>query len=187
MYLLVFAFVADFSSDALEFYQHMRRIPDKKSSHEIKYRNQAQKGSESTLKKKGEAMLITRECDYAVRIVRALAGGQKICVTQICEEEVLTPAFVYKILKKMEKAELVKSYRGSNGGYALNKGIDEITLMDIYRAVEPEFFMIECMNPDKPCVRNQGDGCKVHKELCRIQKVLIRELSAKTIKKIIEA
>ena len=43
------------------------------------------------------------------------------------------------------------------------------------------------MNPDKPCVRNQGDGCKVHKELCRIQKVLIRELSAKTIKKIIEA
>lgn len=47
--------------------------------------------------------------------------------------------------------------------------------------------MIECMNPDKPCVRNQGDGCKVHKELCRIQKVLIRELSAKTIKKIIEA
>ena len=108
-------------------------------------------------------------------------------MTQICEEEVLTPAFVYKILKKMEKAELVKSYRGSNGGYALNKGIDEITLMDIYRAVEPEFFMIECMNPDKPCVRNQGDGCKVHKELCRIQKVLIRELSAKTIKKIIEA
>ena len=178
MYLLVFAFVADFPSDAPEFYQHMRRIPDKKSSHEIKYRK---------VPKKGEAMLITRECDYAVRIVRALAGGQKICVTQICEEEVLTPAFVYKILKKMEKAELVKSYRGSNGGYALNKGIDEITLMDIYRAVEPEFFMIECMNPDKPCVRNQGDGCKVHKELCRIQKVLIRELSAKTIKKIIEA
>ena len=35
MYLLVFAFVADFPSDAPEFYQHMRRIPDKKSSHEI--------------------------------------------------------------------------------------------------------------------------------------------------------
>ena len=42
MYLLVFAFVADFSSDAPEFYQHMRRIPDKnlltKSSTEIKHR-----------------------------------------------------------------------------------------------------------------------------------------------------
>ena len=101
LYLLLWS---DFSSDAPEFYQHMRRIPDKKSSHEIKYRNQAQKGSESTLKKKGEAMLITRECDYAVRIVRALAGGQKICVTQICEEEVLTPAFVYKNFKKDGKS-----------------------------------------------------------------------------------
>ena len=48
-------------------------------------------------------MLITRECDYAVRIVRALAGGEKLCVNQICEKEDLTPAFVYKILKKLAK------------------------------------------------------------------------------------
>ena len=39
-------------------------------------------------------MLITRECDYAVRIVRALAGGEKLCVNQVCEKEELTPAFV---------------------------------------------------------------------------------------------
>ena len=110
-------------------------------------------------------MLITRECDYAVRIVRALAGGEKLCVNQVCEKEELTPAFVYKILKKLEKGDLVKSYRGSNGGYALKKDIGQITLLDIYLAVEPEFYMIECMNPDKPCVRNQDEeGCKVHKE-----------------------
>ena len=48
-------------------------------------------------------MLITRECDYGVRIVRALAKGEKMCVNQICEKEDLTPAFVYKILKKLEK------------------------------------------------------------------------------------
>lgn len=76
-------------------------------------------------------MLITRECDYAVRIVRALAGGEKLCVNQVCEKEELTPAFVYKILKKLEKGDLVKSYRGSNGGYALKKDIGQITLLDI--------------------------------------------------------
>ena len=74
-------------------------------------------------------MLITRECDYAVRIVRALAGGDKLCVNQICEKEELTPAFVYKILKKLEKGDLVKSFRGSNGGYALKKDIGQITLL----------------------------------------------------------
>ena len=132
-------------------------------------------------------MLITRECDYAVRIVRALAQGEKLCVNQICEKEELTPAFVYKILKKLEKSELVKSFRGSNGGYALKKDLGQITLLDIYLAVEPEFYMIECMNPEKPCVRNQDEeGCKVHKELCRIQKNLLKELGAKTIREIME-
>lgn len=126
-------------------------------------------------------MLITRECDYAVRIVRALADGEKLCVNQICEKEELTPAFVYKILKKLEKKELVKSFRGSNGGYALKADTGEITLLDIYLAVDPEFYMIECMDPEKPCVRNQGESCKVHRELCRIQKVLIGELSARTM------
>ncbi|MGN0399942.1 MAG: RrF2 family transcriptional regulator [Blautia sp.] len=132
-------------------------------------------------------MLITRECDYAVRIVRALADGEKLCVNQVCEKEALTPAFVYKILKKMEKARIVKSYRGSNGGYALDKSIHEITLLDIYGAVEPELFVIECMNPKKSCVRNRDEnGCRVHKELHRIQEVLIRELSSKTIGEIME-
>ena len=132
-------------------------------------------------------MLITRECDYAVRIVRALAGGEKLCVNQVCEKEELTPAFVYKILKKLEKGDLVKSYRGSNGGYALKKDIGQIALLDIYLAVEPEFYMIECMNPDKPCVRNQDEeGCKVHKELCRIQKNLLKELGSRSIREIME-
>lgn len=130
-------------------------------------------------------MLITRECDYAVRIVRALAGGEKLCVNQVCEKEDLTPAFVYKILKKLEKKEIVKSFRGSNGGYALKKPLAELTLLDVYLAVEPDFYMIECMNPDKACVHNQKDcGCKVHRELSRIQNTLIEELRAHTMAEI---
>lgn len=132
-------------------------------------------------------MLITRECDYAVRIVRALAGGEKLCVNQICEKEDLTPAFVYKILKKLEKKDIVKSFRGSNGGYALKKSLEELTLLDVYLAVEPDFYMIECMNPDKACIHNQSDcGCKVHRELCRIQNTLVNELRAHTIAEIME-
>lgn len=51
-------------------------------------------------------MLITRECDYGVRIIRALANGDKMCVHQICEQEDLTPAFVYKILKSWKRRKL---------------------------------------------------------------------------------
>lgn len=132
-------------------------------------------------------MLITRECDYGVRIIRALADGKKMCVNQICELEGLTPAFVYKILKKLEKSEIVKSFRGSNGGYALKRSVKELSLLDVYLAVEPNFYMIECMNPEKSCVHNQSEsGCMVHKELHRIQKLLAEELSAHSFAEIME-
>ena len=52
---------------------------------------------------------------------------------------------------------------------------------------EPDFYMIECMNPEKACVHNQSDSsCKVHRELYRIQKQLARELSVHSIKEIME-
>ena len=49
-------------------------------------------------------MLITRECDYAVRVVRALAPGKRMSVGEICEKESITAPFAYKILKKLQKA-----------------------------------------------------------------------------------
>ena len=74
-------------------------------------------------------MFITRECDYAVRVVRALWGESRLSVSDICEKESVTAPFAYKILKKLQKAEIVKGYRGVHGGYSLNEGLDELTLI----------------------------------------------------------
>ena len=45
-------------------------------------------------------MLITRECDYAVRVLRAMAEEKRVSVNEICEKELITAPFAYKILKK---------------------------------------------------------------------------------------
>lgn len=133
-------------------------------------------------------MFITRECDYAVRVIRALAGEERLSVPEICEKEAITAPFAYKILKKLQKAKLVRGFRGVHGGYSLNKGLDELTLFDIYRAIDPEMFIIECMNPENKCVRDGQDGlpCLVHKELESIQKELWAMLGRKTLRQIIE-
>ena len=92
-------------------------------------------------------MFITRECDYAVRVVRALWGESRLSVSDICEKEAITAPFAYKILKKLQKAEIVKGYRGVHGGYSLNRGLDELTLYEVYSAIDPEMFIIECLDP----------------------------------------
>ena len=95
-------------------------------------------------------MLITRECDYAVRVIRALSGAERLSVGEICEREEITAPFAYKILKKLQKAKLVRGYRGVHGGYSMNRTPGEITLFDIYTAIDPELMIIECM--DSPSI-----------------------------------
>ena len=119
-------------------------------------------------------MLITRECDYAVRVIRALAGEERLSVGEICEKEQITAPFAYKILKKLQKAKLVKGFRGVHGGYSLDRKTEEITLFDVYTAIDPELMIIECMDPHYQCVRDDRDKtpCVVHRELADIQQEL---------------
>lgn len=131
-------------------------------------------------------MFITRECDYAVRVIRALAGEERLSVNDICEKEDITAPFAYKILKKLQKAEIVRGYRGVHGGYSMKKELGGVTLLEIYRAIDPDLFIIECMSPKFECRRNgsDGDACKVHSELARIQQKLMELLSEKTLQEI---
>ena len=109
-------------------------------------------------------MLITRECDYAVRVVRALVAGGRMSVGDICDKEFITAPFAYKILKKLQKAEIVKGFRGVHGGYSLNRRAEDLTLYDIYTAIDPEFLIIDCLEPGYESPRNgEGDpACTIH-------------------------
>lgn len=133
-------------------------------------------------------MFITRECDYAVRVIRALTGEERLSVSEICEKESITAPFAYKILKKLQKAKIVRGYRGVHGGYSLNQPLEKLTLMDVYSAIDPEMFIIECMNPEFHCIRDGQDGisCRVHHELADIQAELCDMLRRKPLKALVD-
>ena len=99
-------------------------------------------------------MLFTKECDYAIRIMRALSSGELISVSRICEMEHLPSAMTYKITRKLEKSGFLKSCRGTNGGYALNLKLAEISLYDLCAAIDPDILLLECMKEGYPCSMN---------------------------------
>lgn len=128
-------------------------------------------------------MLITRRSDYAMRICRILHDGKVHNVREICEKEEIPKAFAYRILRELEIGGLVKSERGNRGGYYLGKSLDELTVYDIVSITEESLSILHCM--DEECSRNPDDmPCKVHKEIERIQGVLIKEMKKKTIAQI---
>ncbi|KSV60631.1 RrF2 family transcriptional regulator [Acetivibrio ethanolgignens] len=131
-------------------------------------------------------MLFTRECDYAIRVMRTLSTGECMSVSMISEIERLPYAMTYKITRKLERAGLLKSYRGSKGGYALKRNSAEITLYDICVVIMPDILVFECMKEGHSCPKNtEKKPCKIHCEMARLQKILIEELKRKSLEEIL--
>ena len=135
-------------------------------------------------------MFLTKECNYAIRIVRCLVGSEtdsdKITMEMICQREDVPQPFAYKILKKLEHAGIVTVYRGSNGGYLLAKAPHSITLFDVVSAVDKNLFLKDCLKNGFECPLNtDGNYCGVHKALMRVQEMLMNALKDNTIQELI--
>jgi len=131
-------------------------------------------------------MLLTKECDYAVRIIRILSDARKKTVKTICDTEYIPEKYAYKILKKLEHAGFVQSVRGRDGGYYLSKTLSSFTIYDIAHAVDNSIFVFECLQDKTFCPHKTSDtSCSAHLEFERIQNILINEMQSKTINEIL--
>lgn len=132
-------------------------------------------------------MLISRECDYALRIIRNLNRERVRAVSEIVVHENMTLAMGYKVSRKLEKAGLIRSIRGRKGGYLLDGSPREITVLDVYRSVEPDLLLVDCLEEDYNCPNHTKERpCKMHRQLCRLQRQLIQELSDLKIAEVID-
>lgn len=106
-------------------------------------------------------MHITLEADYAVRIVYCLAKNQRrMDAKSIADETKVTLRFSLKILRKLVSAGIIKSFKGTQGGYEVARPLEEITLNDVIETVEGSFALSRCLKGDYSCVACQsGTPC----------------------------
>lgn len=90
--------------------------------------------------------------------------------------------FIYRVLKKLEAAEILDIKRGAHGGYSIKKDCADMTLYDVICAFENTFLVIECMKKHYDCDRNKGMGCCIHREFGRIQGMLRNEFKRNDLK-----
>ena len=131
-------------------------------------------------------MFLTKECDYGIRVIRALANYQKKTVEEISDAEHIPHQYAYKILKKLERVGFVQSLRGRDGGYQLAKPLYTFTLYDVVSAVDENLFLFECLRGSKLCpLNNLEKPCAVHLEFERIQELLVSEMRSKTMDEVL--
>lgn len=84
-------------------------------------------------------MRLKNEIEYVFRILLYLTiNGENriISSNEISEKEEIPHLFSLRILKKLEKADLVIIFKGAKGGYKLKKDSSEITLKDAIESIE---------------------------------------------------
>ena len=106
-------------------------------------------------------MHMTLETDYAVRIVSCLVtAGRRMDAKSIAEETSVTLRFSLKILRKLVAGGIIKSYKGTQGGYELAREPKEISLNDVIETVEGPFYISRCLGGDYQCGHNDtSSGC----------------------------
>lgn len=96
-------------------------------------------------------MHITLESDYAVRIVHCLTVHQtRMDAKAIAQETGVTLRFSLKILRKLVGGGVVRSYKGTKGGYELARPAEEISLADVIETVEGPYALARCVSEEYP-------------------------------------
>jgi Rrf2 family protein len=92
------------------------------------------------------------------------------------------PVILRGLLGMMEKQHLVRVQRGTNAGWKLARKPEEITLLDVYRAVKPQpLFSLHHTPPNPSCTIGCGIGPALKNVYANAQNALDQELARTTI------
>ncbi|MBR5520909.1 MAG: Rrf2 family transcriptional regulator [Oscillospiraceae bacterium] len=133
-------------------------------------------------------MHITQETDYAVRIVYCLAHSQgRKDARTISEQTGVTLRFSLKILHKLVQDGMVKSYKGSKGGYEIARPASEINMKQVIEAIEGRYALAKCIDPEYICEWKESRApgiCSFRREFDRISQFVNQELEKVTFEKL---
>ncbi|MBR1384461.1 MAG: Rrf2 family transcriptional regulator [Ruminococcus sp.] len=105
-------------------------------------------------------MQLTLEADYAVRIVSVLCMEEgRIDAKAISEKAYVSLRFALKILRKLVAADIVESFKGTQGGYKLKRSAADINLKQVIEAIEGTYYFSRCLSPDGICNRGMSGVC----------------------------
>tara|TARA_Y100001970_G_scaffold72472_1_gene91939 strand:+ start:585 stop:1010 length:426 start_codon:yes stop_codon:yes gene_type:complete len=110
-------------------------------------------------------MKLTSKGRYAVMALVDLARFDNInpvSLRDISLRQSISLDFLEQIFLKLKKSNIVKSVRGTQGGYILNKNPNEIKLTNILHAVDERIKTVQCKKELKKGCNGRTTKCITH-------------------------
>ena len=110
-------------------------------------------------------MKLTSKGRYAVMALVDLARFDNlnpVSLRDISLRQGISLDYLEQIFSKLKKNEIVKSIRGTQGGYVLNKNPNDIKLTNIFHAVDEKVKTVQCKKESKRGCNGKATKCITH-------------------------
>ena len=110
-------------------------------------------------------MKINSKSRYAVMALADIASFNKqnpISLRDISLRQNISLVYLEQIFSKLKKNNIVKSIRGTNGGYVLTKDPEQIKLSNIFSAVDEKVKTLQCKRESKKGCNGKLTKCITH-------------------------
>ncbi len=104
-------------------------------------------------------MKISTKGRYGLRMMLDLVHHYQnglVSLKEIAQRQEISEKYLEQIIILLHKSGLIKSMRGSQGGYALAKSPEEITVGAVLRALEGSLVPVDCVLDVESCPRAEG-------------------------------
>jgi Rrf2 family protein len=106
-------------------------------------------------------MRINTKARYAIRMMADIAKhgrGLPIALKDVAERQDLPKHYLSQLTAPLKNSSLLKSVWGNKGGYVLGRSASEISLLEIFQAVDGPIKIMDCVLDPGSCDR--ADYCE---------------------------
>ena len=106
----------------------------------------------------------------------SVAAGEVVTLpaSDLAEFQGVSPSLVRKVFTKLERAGLVASAEGKNGGFRLARPASEISVLDVVDAIEGDKPLFDCKQIQGNCaVLDESQSRSSARSMCMIHTVML--------------
>lgn len=133
-------------------------------------------------------MKISTKGRYALRMLVDLAEHQNcgfVALKDIAERQNISKKYLEQIIPIFNKSNILKTTRGSQGGYMLSRSPDKYTVGEILRLTEGSLAPVECLNQNPVGCERSGE-CATLPVWQGLNKVINEYLDSITLQDILD-
>lgn len=131
-------------------------------------------------------MKLSTKGRYGVKAIVELAvnyGSKPISIKKISESQKISEYYLEQLFSSLRKADIIKSIRGAQGGYVLNKEPKDITIAEVMNVLEGPVEIADCIEEDS-C--NNTNSCATRLLWGKIKKSIDEVMESITLQDIVD-